>query len=183
MVTDHELWDSIKNNDEQAFAKLFYRYSTKIYSKAYSYLRDKETCEQIVQDIFMSLWNSRHTLEIQSFSAYLTSASRYSIYKHKYGSRMAIVEYQENLCDTMYLHRSSENEGYSKLAFQDLEMEVDSQLSSLPKRCQEIYIMSRRQQLSNDEIADELGISKRTVENQLTSALKHLRFSLKDISA
>lgn len=183
MVTDHELWDAIKNNDEQAFAKLFYRYSTKIYSKAYSYLRDKEACEQIVHDIFIGLWTGRHTLQIQSFGAYLTSASRYSIYKHQYGTKASPIEYKEDLEGTMHINRSSQNEGYSKLACQELELEVDSCLATLPKRCQEIYIMSRRQQLSNEEIADELGISKRTVENQITNALKHLRFSFKDISA
>lgn len=183
MVTDHELWELIRENDEQAFAKLFYRYSTKIYSKAYSYIRDKEACEQIVHDLFMTLWNCRHTLEIQSFSAYLTSATRYQIYKYKYSSKVIPLEYQEIPEDLKYINHSYQNEGYTKLVEQEMEQEVDSALSSLPKRCQEIYIMSRRQQLSNDEIADELGISKRTVENQITSALKHLRFSFKDISA
>ena len=183
MVTDQELWEAIKKNDEQAFAKLFYRYSTKIYSKAYSYLRDQEVCEQIVHDIFMGLWTGRHTLQITSFSAYLTSASRYAIYKHKYSAKVVPIEYKEDLEDSMFLNRSSQNEGYSKMACQELELEVDSHLATLPKRCQEIFIMSRRQQLSNEEIANELGISKRTVENQITSALKHLRFSLKDISA
>jgi len=183
MVTDHELWEAIKNNDEKAFAKLFYRYSTKIYSKAYSYLRDKEVCEQIVHDLFIGLWNGRHTLEIQSFSAYLTSAARYKIYKHRYAAKVVPIEYKESLEDTAYLHSTSQNEGYNKLVSEEMELKVDSCLATLPERCQEIYIMSHRQQLSNDEIADELGISKRTVENQITNALKHLRFSLKDISA
>ena len=183
MVTDHELWESIKKNDEQAFAKLFYRYSTKIYSKAYSYLRDREVCEQIVQDIFMGIWTARQTLQIESFSAYLTAAARYRIYKHRYGVKVVPIQYQESLEDAIYLDHNAQNEGYNKLVTEELELEVDSRLSSLPKRCQEIFIMSRRQQLSNEEIADELGISKRTVENQITSALKHLRFSLKDISA
>ena len=183
MVTDHELWEAIKNNDEQAFAKLFYRYSTKIYSKAYSIIRDKEACEQIVHDLFLGLWNSRNVLQIDSFSAYLTSAARYQIYKHKYSSKVIPIEYKEVPEEMVYLNHNSHNEGYNRLVEQELELEVDSCLSALPKRCQEIYIMSRRQQLSNDEIADELGISKRTVENQITNALKHLRFSFKDISA
>jgi len=183
MVTDHELWESIKNNDEQAFAKLFYRYSTKIYSKAYSYLRDKEICEQIVQDIFMGIWTARHTLQIESFGAYLTAAARYRIYKHRYSAKVVPIQYKEVLEDADYANHNSQNEGYNKLVSEEMELEVENRLSGLPKRCQEIFIMSRRQQLSNEEIADELGISKRTVENQITSALKHLRFSLKDISA
>jgi RNA polymerase sigma-70 factor (ECF subfamily) len=182
MDTDHELWDSIREDNEQAFATLFYRYSAKIYSSAYSYIRDPVVCEQIVHDIFITLWTSRKQLNIQSFKAYLTSASRYRVYKHITACKVIPIDYKENLEEHVFADYTSQNNGYSALAYQELEMEVDSCLSSLPKRCREIFVMSRKQELSNDEIAEQLGISKRTVENQLTYALRHLRFSLKDVS-
>ncbi|WP_369414055.1 sigma factor-like helix-turn-helix DNA-binding protein [Desertivirga xinjiangensis] len=78
--------------------------------------------------------------------------------------------------------RSVENSGYDRLASIDLETQLDAYLENLPKRCREIFFMSRKQMLSNDEIAAKLGISKRSVENQITFALKHLRVSIKDIS-
>lgn len=182
MDTDHELWDRIREDNEQAFATLFYRYSAKIYSSAYSYIRDPVACEQIVHDIFITLWTNRKSLYIQSFKAYLTSASRYRVYKHITACKVIPIDYKDNLEEHVFADYTSQNNGYSNLAYQELEMEVDSCLSSLPKRCREIFVMSRKQELSNDEIAEQLGISKRTVENQLTYALRHLRFSLKDVS-
>lgn len=70
--------------------------------------------------------------------------------------------------------------GYYNMAFRDLEFDMESSLSNIPKRCRQIFFMSRKELLSNDEIAGKLSISKRTVENQITHALKHLRLSLKD---
>ena len=131
----------------------------------------------------MGIWTARHTLQIESFGAYLTAAARYRIYKHRYGAKVIPIQYKAALEDSVYINHNSQNEGYNKLVTEEMDIEVENRLSSLPKRCQEIFIMSRRQQLTNEEIADELGISKRTVENQITSALKHLRFALKDISA
>ena len=70
------------------------------------------------------------------------------------------------------------NDGDLNIRYQDLEKIVDRELDKLPKRCKEIFTLSRRAQLSNDEIASRLEISKRTVENQLTHALRHLRLSI-----
>ncbi len=180
MVSDQELWIAVKNDDEQAFAALFYRYSPRIYSNAYSYIRDRETCHQIVHDIFITLWTNRKTLVVNSFIAYFTTAARYRVYKSLSLRNANRVDYKENLDDFSLV--AEENKGYSKMASRDLEEKVKHSLSDLPKRCKEIFLMSRVQQLSNDEIAEKLGISKRTVENQITHALSHLRISLKDLS-
>jgi RNA polymerase sigma-70 factor (ECF subfamily) len=71
------------------------------------------------------------------------------------------------------------NDGELNIHYQDLEKSVDKELEELPRRCKEIFTLSRREQLSNDEIATRLDISKRTVENQLTHALRHLRLSMR----
>lgn len=182
VVMDHELWEAIQGNSERAFATLFHRYSTKIYSTAYSYIRDPVVCEQIVHDIFITLWSGRHTLQVQSFKAYLTSAARYRVYKHIADSKVYPIDYKESMDDCIYANNTSQNAGYHNLINKEMELEVDSYLANLPQRCKQIFLMSRRQLLSNEEIANELGISKRTVENQITYALRHLRFSLKDVS-
>lgn len=179
MVTDQELWEAVKRSDEQAFTTLFHRYSSRIYSNAYSYVRDKEVCEEIVHDIFITIWLNREQLQVHSFQAYLTSASRYRVYKYITAAKIFPVQYKENMEDHAY---AEQNNGYTNIAYQELEQKVDFYLRTLPKRCREILLMSRRQQLSNHEIAKELRISKRTVENQITQALKHLRISLKDIT-
>ncbi len=182
VVMDHELWEAIQDNSERAFAALFHRYSTKIYSTAYSYIRDPVICEQIVHDIFITLWSGRHTLQIKSFKSYLTSAARYRVYKHIAANKIYPIDYKESMEDCVYADYTSQNAGYNNLIDREMELEVDSYLANLPQRCRQIFLMSRRQLLSNDEIANELGISKRTVENQITYALRHLRFSLKDVS-
>lgn len=180
MIKDSDLWESIRDDNEKAFSTLFHRYSSKIYSTAYYYIRDSEVCEQIVHDIFLSLWSKRKTLNIESFTGYLTSAARYRVYKQMTANKTFPIEYKENL-EVMSM-RSVENSGYDRLASIDLETQFDAYLENLPKRCREIFFMSRKQMLSNDEIAAKLGISKRSVENQITYALKHLRVSIKDIS-
>jgi len=179
-ATDLDLWEAIKMDNEQAFASLFNRYWSKLYSTAYSYTRDKEVCADIVHDIFLSLWTKRAELEIQSFTAYLTSATRYKVYKHLSASKSSIIDYKEE--PEVFETASLVNDAENKLNRQDFETEIDNYLVDLPRRCREIFIMSRRLHLSNDEIAEKLGISKRTVENQITHALKHLRVSLKDLS-
>lgn len=180
MVTDQELWEAIKNNNEKAFATLFYRYSSRIYSKAYCYVRDKALCEEIVHDIFLTLWVNRRKLQIQSFIGYLTSAARYRVYKHITAGKIIPVCYKDDMEDLNSY--STQNTGYNTIIYNDMELEVSYYLNNLPKRCKEIFLMSRKQQFSNDEIAVKLGISKRTVENQITCALKHLRLSLKSLS-
>ncbi len=71
------------------------------------------------------------------------------------------------------------NDGESNIRYRELEKKVEEELEELPSRCREIFTMSRMQQLTNDEIAARLDISKRTVENQLTYALRHLRLSIR----
>jgi len=75
------------------------------------------------------------------------------------------------------------NQGDHYIKDQELLRELNHYLEKLPKRCQEIFYMSRMDNQSNQEIASRLGISKRTVENQITKALKHLRSCFKQLSA
>ena len=183
MVSDQDLWLAVKNGEEQAFTSLFYRYSSRIYSNSYGYVRDSEACKEIVHDIFISLWTNRSTLVISNFNAYVTSAARYRVYKLMTQRKNAVLDYKENL-DELEVADSltSTNEGYDNLNKSDFEQQVNKILEELPGRCREIFLMSRFQHLSNEEIALKLGISKRTVENQITHALKYLRFSLKGLS-
>lgn len=180
MESDSDLLEYIRLDDEKAFTKLFYRYSSGIYRKAYSYLKDEEACEQIVHDIFLTLWNNRKTQQISSLKGYLTAAARYRVYKSISADKAAPIDYKADI--ELFSKGSVENKGLDNLTSKDLHSELHSYLENLPKRCREIFLMSRMQVLSNEEIAGKLGISKRSVENQITYALKYLRLSLKHIS-
>ncbi len=176
---DGEIWELVKNGDESAFRVLYDRYWSTIYAAAYTYLRDRGASAEIVHDIFLSLWQNRATLEIASFYHYLTAATRYQVYKRRRQDRSPWIIYREQLQETG--GPGTVNEGEYNMRFRELEATVTASLRSLPQRCQQIYYMSRKEQLSIAEIAERLGISRRTVENQLTKALQHLRHSLGDL--
>ncbi|MRX46265.1 RNA polymerase sigma factor [Pedobacter puniceum] len=180
-LTDNELWKLIKKHDQKAFRALFDMYWSKVFTTAFRYLKDKDTCTEIVNDLFLNIWNKREQLEIESLQAYLTSSARYHVYKKLKALKTSPLELVENY-DLLIDKPENGNPIDDKIKYQELESRIDTYLTNLPKRCREIFIMSRKENLSNDEIAEKLNISKRTVENQLTHALKHLRNCLKDLS-
>ena len=179
-LTDNELWKAIKLDDQKAFDMLFDRYWSCMYTSAYNYLRDTEISAEIVHDVFLNIWQKRKEFQIISVKNYLTSSTRYHVYKCLKERKASALVYVENYKDD--LNAKQENEGEERLVRLDLESSIQGHLLQLPKRCREIFLLSRMQQMNNDEIAAHLGISKRTVENQLTHALKFLRLHLKTIA-
>lgn len=176
-ITDTQLWNAVRVNDQLAFNKLFDKYWVSVYKTAYKYLRDQEASQEIVHDIFLSIWNRRHELFIDSFPAFLLTAARYQIYSRKKIKRLIFDSTSELTADP---HTS--NDADIRIRQTELNNNLQLTLLELPNRCQEIFRMSRFECLSNDEISRRLGISKRSVENQLTVALRHIRFHLKDIA-
>jgi len=179
-LSDTELWDAIVVDDSHAFTMLFDKYWSNLYATAYGYLKDEVICEEIVHDIFLTVWNNRKQLHIESFKNYLIASTRYQVYKHQKAlkkSPLQLMEEYDNI-NTPAVN----NEGAENVVYVELKHEIDERLKELPKRCQEIFAMSRYEHLSNEEIAQKLNISKRSVENQITSALKYLRLVMKDIA-
>lgn len=176
-VTDAQVWSAIQADDPRALRQLFDRYWLMLYKTAYKYTHDEEVSKEIVHDIFLNIWNRRHALQIESFPQYLLTAIRYQYYNRKRlaVSPITLVDDYSKLEGI-----SSVNEVELKQNESDLMALLRSHLSALPKRCQEIFLLSRREHLSNDEIAHQLNISKRTVENQITAALKYLRSAMKN---
>ena len=178
-INDPELWLAIRNDDEQAFAMLFDRYWVRLYKTALRYLKDRENSEETVHDVFLSIWRRRHQLEIESIPNFLLSAIRYQVYNRMRAAKPPLTLVLNDLeMDNLLDY----NQGDHRIKNQELLRELDHYLEKLPKRCQEIFYMSRMDNLSNQAIAGRLGISKRTVENQVTKALKHLRGCFKQLS-
>ncbi|WP_395809980.1 RNA polymerase sigma factor [Daejeonella sp.] len=176
MPSDTILLNRMREGDSASFNALFDRYWEMLYATVFSVCSDREVCSEIVHDIFLNLWLKREKLQIESFKAYIVASARYHVYRHVKNARRKSLEYREDL---EYSSRVSMNDGELNIHYQDLEKSVDKELEELPRRCKEIFTLSRREQLSNDEIAIRLDISKRTVENQLTHALRHLRLSMR----
>jgi RNA polymerase sigma-70 factor (family 1) len=177
-LTDQQLWSAIIEDDFRAFNVLFKRYWKKLYMTAYTFLKDKDACEEIIQDVFIYLWNKRKHLAIESFPKYLATTTRHKVYNYLRSAKASHMLYSDDLTDISGSFCT--NQGDEHIRQQELDEQLHSYLDLLPNRCKEIFVMSRLEHFSNDEIADRLHISKRTVENQVTTALKKLRVSLKD---
>lgn len=180
LKSDADLWIAVREDDGLAFNALFNRYWARLYKIAYRQLNDEETSLEIVNDIFLSLWNRRKVLEINTFSGFLLSAIRYQVYSRLKAAKLSVI-YKAEFKEAEHL--SELNLGEAHIQDEELQQELDQYLNQLPKRCKEIFHLSRVEHLSNQDIADRLGISKKTIENQLTVALKHLRLAFKNVAS
>lgn len=171
--SDTELWESILRGNQAAFAYFFKKHWSAVYAAVYFHLKDREVSKEITHDIFLNIWLKRDHLEILSFSAYLKAAGRYHVIRYLKQQKVKAVEFSEEFGEVV------RNRGEEVMVCRELEERVEGYVEELPKRCKEVFLMSRREMMSNGEIAGRLGISKRTVENQITYALQYLRSMLK----
>lgn len=174
-LNDHELIHFLKKNDRNAFTVLYERYRGLIYVYACKIIKDFDLAEDLVQDVFISLWDKRENLNIQSsFSSYLYSAVRYRF--------LDMVDMQKVRSDyAKKLQRFLDNGDFSidnYLAEKELTQTIEKEINRLPAKMREIFILSRKLNLKNADIAKQLDISEKTVKNQLSLALKELRKKL-----
>lgn len=172
--TDQELIALLKENERNAIEQIYERYWKSLYLSAYSLIKDAAQSEDIVQDVLLQLWLKKDMVEILSLKAYLFTAVRYKVlsYIRSAGNRKVFIgtDEMEKLAGKVDIRdRLNEN---------DINDILEIGISSLPERCREIFILSRKQHLSNKEIATKMGISIKTVENQMTIALRLLRKEL-----
>lgn len=173
--TDQEIWNGIVYGDTWAFNLLYDRYWLRLFKTAHYLLDDEQACEELVHDVFITLWRQRASLEIINFSSYINRVTRNEVLHHLRIQRPVVASIEG---DGVY-EPSVQNLGHSRLEKLDTQKAIDALLKDVPKRCREIFYMSKMQHLSNEEIAISLNINKHTVENQLTYAIKYLRSNLK----
>jgi len=176
-LSDSDLWSKIVHDDYRAFTIFFERHWFVLYKTAGKYIKDQELCEEAVHDLFLNLWTRRKYLDIEDFNAYLKTSIRYQVYRLLKKEKNAAVIYVDEYPEELAL--SHENDGIERIHYIDTEKELEDCLKPLPKRTAEIFLLSRKEHLTNAEIAERLGISKRSVENQITNALKFLRANYK----
>jgi len=171
-----EQWvKNLKSGDIQAFNELFEYYGRRLYHFSYHYLRSEPECEELVQEVFTRVWEKRSELkEDLSFRSYIFTIA-FNIIRKYFRSRIQVKSYYESgLMEDFHMETSQ------KINFNSLKSRLDSLVSMLPLRRREIFIKSRMEGLSIQEIAGAMKISKKTVENQLTEALKFIRAHLSD---
>ena len=166
---DKDFLSNLKN-DKQQFSRLYDKYWESLFAVAFHRCRDQSMAEDCVQDVFLSLLNHKNAKSIENLGAYLTKAVKYSILRaiYKHNRTQYLEEYSD---DIEMMELSIEDAMEEKM----LKEHLFSKVEELPKQCRIIFKSSRQDYLSNDEIAEKMNISKRTVENQLSKALKVLR--------
>jgi len=179
-IIDQDIINRLKKGDESALSLLYDLYWEQLFISAYNMVKNREVCEDILQELFISIWNKRDRLVINtSIRSYLYSATLYKVYDHfRKNSKVIKVELLENF-DKRIQSATPE----SKLMHQELVDHINSSIEELPDKCKQVFKLSREEQLSHKEIADKLNISTKTVEAHITKALKHLKTSLGTIAS
>jgi RNA polymerase sigma-70 factor (ECF subfamily) len=171
-ICDFELISRIKEGDESAFQIVFDLYSSKLYAFSYRFLKEKEPCQEIVQEVFLKLWINRTKLDDQ----YPIAPYLYTITRRLTLNALRHVATSQCAMNKMWLNvKKVSNETEEEVFLGDLSRFTEQVLSKMPKQQQLIFRMSRHQELSYDEIAEELNLSRNTVKNHLVAALKTLR--------
>ena len=176
-LDDKVIIDKLKKGDVLSFDEIFKKYQKKVYYFAFSYLKNKEEAEDIVQEVFMNLWRYRTQVnENYVFSRYIFKIT-YNATCKRFRKHSSDKKQMEEI-----LHSLSIEDNSTKI---DMEynslLETTNQLiEKLPSRQKSILLLSIEEQLSTDQIAEKLNISKKTIENYLAMAKSSLRKSLTD---
>jgi len=172
--TDQELINSLQNGNEQAMNALFRRHYSFICRAVYRVLKDNVVAEDIAQEVFFGLWKKRETLKITtSVPAYLKRAA---VNKSLNYIRDQKIKFDDE--DQLPLLSNNQSTTQQQLEANDLQKQIDDAIDSLPEKCRLVFTLSRFEEMSYKEIASELDISIKTVENQISKALKYLRLAL-----
>ncbi|HTI58124.1 RNA polymerase sigma-70 factor [Mucilaginibacter sp.] len=175
ILEDSELIQRLSADDNHAFTEIYNRYWKKLFTVAANKINDLDEAEEIVQDIFISLWRRREELTvIDTLSSYLAVSVKYKVIKllDKRNTRQKYLGYSKD-------HISiADNYTEEWLEFEELKSRLTIFVAELPEKCRMVYQLSRESGYSQKKIAAEMGISEKTVEAHLGKALKTLRARL-----
>lgn len=163
--------------ESETFEMLFKTHFKSLYAYAFTIVRDEMVAEEMVQNVFFKIWEKKCGLNIQSsVLAYL--------YKSVYHESLNYLKHQKVKAayqtHSAYQMKNQTDHALQKIMLSELEQQINKALSELPEQCRTIFQMSRFEELKYQEIADKLGLSIKTVENQIGKALKILRVKLAD---
>tara|TARA_B100000809_G_scaffold241179_1_gene264153 strand:+ start:2617 stop:3198 length:582 start_codon:yes stop_codon:yes gene_type:complete len=174
-IPDNDVLASLKRGEEKALKIMYEKYWKSLYISSYKLLKNKELSEDIIQDVFMDVWRNRSKIDIQiSLKSYLYACVRYKVfYEFRKNKDFQRVELVEDL-DRRFQMATPE----TKVMHKELISTIDAIVDTMPEKCKEVYKLSREEQLTHKEIATQLNISTKTVENHITKALKMMRTGL-----
>jgi RNA polymerase sigma-70 factor (family 1) len=171
-MNDAQLTYLVKTGVKEAFQELFERYGPRIYQFSYSYLRDREDSEELVQDVFLKIWEKRESLDrsknIKAFIFKIAVNSLYDLIRRK-----NIENAYKDFAAANFVQTTDHT--WHKVIFDEMLENLDRLVKQMPPERQRVFKLSREEGLTSDEIARKLNLSKRTVENQLYRAVAFLK--------
>lgn len=173
------------DSDEKNVENLFRKYYKILRTYAYRLSGDKDMAEDIVQDVYYELWKKKDDLVLEDAIKFYLFRSIYTktlnyLNRKSYTSEEAFEQSTEGRIQQIYL----QTQGFcqeEELIYKELQKEINAAIDLLPEQCKRVFILSRKYELKNREIAEQLGISVKTVEKHISKALSLLRISLNNI--
>ena len=176
-LTEQELFQALASGDIKAFEMYFKTYYQPLCNYAYTFLQDREESEEIVQNIFASVWEKRNALQVR------TSARSY-LYAMVRNACLNVIKHEKIKQKHAGEELALSNPGYESvgehIAHGELEWKIQEAMEKLPEQCRLVFKLSRFEELKYSEIADQLEISVKTVENHMGKALRIMREQLRD---
>lgn len=176
--TDEQLLSAIRNDDAQAFSEFVRRYWKKAYNIAYSKVRSQSVTEEIVQDLFTTLWDKRTTLSISNVDAFIFTCLRNKSINY-IESQLVRKKYWDYY--KAFIPQQEESTR-REVEFNELMQAVETCVKTLPEKSRSVFRLSRLEGVSNREIAERLNLSEKAIEYHLTKSLKVMRLALKDFT-
>jgi RNA polymerase sigma-70 factor (family 1) len=175
VLNDEQLMKEIKADNKFAFDTLYKQYSKKLFKFGYSILKSTEETENLLQDVFLNLWENRQKVEkdasVKSYIFTIAYNSAISILRKK-SKESQFIEYLESIQDTNMEPCDLDIE------YKELSIKLDDIINELPQRQKEVYLLHKIDGLKYSEIAERLNISVNTIENHMSRALKTIRMKL-----
>ena len=174
--TDEQLLQQMADDDKQVFAILYQRYWEPLFITAAKALGERDAAADVVQDVFLSLWNRRNELNIQgSLAAYLHSSIRYKCI-HYIEKNITRRNYMVQLTEVIISGSTTDAE--TNLKLKEMQRTINKTVAGMPFKMQEVFKLSRQEHLSHKEIAEYMNVSVETVKKHIHHALHLIRKDL-----
>lgn len=170
--TDKDLVLAVSRSSTDAFECLFDRYSQKLYHFTLSWLKSESDSEEVVQEVFLKIWENRNQLDSdKSFKSYLFTIA-FNAIKKQFNRKMKEQRHKHDVLESLAEELPDIE---TKIQFEKLVARLDELIARFPEKRKFIFLSRKKEGKSIAEIAAELGISEKTVKNQITEGMRSLR--------
>ncbi len=183
-IPNQEVIKNLKKGDQKTFENIFHTYYNRLFLFAKEYIIDVEIARELVQEVFLKLWEIRKKIsdDTNLQSLLFTILRNNSLnYLKRVNVRKRFFEYnQKTFYELQLNYLALKDETSNQLLFKELQLRIKQAIEKLPHKCKEVFLLSRYEELKYKEIADKLKISEKTVENHIAEALKRIRKEIQD---